>query len=118
LRQAARWLGNAPDEHPAVVPVLARDLVDAGIVYAGRLLGVMLDDAIEDKLPQVRCPALVVRGGRDRVVPAAWARRVARLLPRGELAVVPGYAHMAHFSGPLAVVPLLRPFLLGASSPS
>ena len=118
LRRAARWLRNAPDEHPTLVPVLARDLVYAGIVYAGRLLGVMLDDAIEDKLPQVRCPALGVRGGRDRVVPAAWVRRVAALLPPGELTVVPGYAHLAHFSGSLAVVPLLRPFLLGGSSPS
>jgi len=111
LRQAARWLANAPDEHPSVLPVITRDLVDVGVVYARRLLRVMLNDAIEDKLPEVRCPTLVVRGGRDRLVPAAWACRVARLLPRGELAVVPGYAHMAPFSGPLAVVPLLRPFL-------
>jgi pimeloyl-ACP methyl ester carboxylesterase len=75
----------------------------------------MLADALEAKLPHVGCPALVVRGGRDRVATAAWTRRVAALLPRGELVVIPGYAHMAHYSGPLVVAPVLRRFLAGAS---
>jgi 2-hydroxy-6-oxonona-2,4-dienedioate hydrolase len=114
LRQYARWQRNAPDEHLSSIPVMARDLVDVGFRRAARLLRVMVADPIEDKLPQVRCAALVVRGGRDRVVPMRWARRAADLLPRGELVVVPGYAHMAHYSGPLAVVSVLRPFLLGA----
>ena len=118
LRQYVRWQRNAPDEHASCVVIMARDLADVGLQRAARLIRVMLDDAIEDKLPQVRCPALVVRGGRDRVVPARWAQRVAALLPRGELAVVAGYAHMAHYSGPLAVVPVLRRFLLGGSGQS
>ena len=112
FRQYLRWQRNAPDEHLSCIPVMARDLADVGLRRATRLLRVMVDDPIEDKLPQVRCPALVLRPGRDRVVPAGWARRVATLLPRGELAVVPGYAHMAHYSGALAVVPVLRRFLL------
>ena len=117
-RQYVRWQRNAPDEHPSCALVMARDLVDVGLRGVARRLRVMLDDAIEDKLPHVRCPALVVRGGRDRVVPAEWARRAAALLPRGELAVVEGYAHMAHYSGPLAVVPVLRRFLRGGSQPA
>lgn len=117
LRQYWRWQRNAPDEHASVLPTMARDLADVGPVRAVRLLRVMLDDRIEEKLPRVGCPALVVRGGRDRVVPAAWARHAAELLPNGELAVVPGYAHMAHYSGALAVVPVLRPFLLDGIGP-
>jgi 2-hydroxy-6-oxonona-2,4-dienedioate hydrolase len=109
--QYVRWQRNAPDEHLSVVPIMARDLADVGPVRAARLLRVMLDDAIEDRLPGVACPALVVHGGRDRNVPAAWAQRVADALPRGALAAVPGYAHMAHYSGPLAVAPVLRRFL-------
>ena len=112
LQQYQRWQRNAPDEHLSCIPVMARDLADVGVRGAARILRVMVDDRIEDKLPRVTCPALVVRGGRDRVVPSAWARRVADLLPRGELVVVPGYAHMAHYSGPLAVAPVLREFLL------
>ena len=113
LTQALRWMRNAPDEHLSVLPVMARDLADLGLARAARLLRVMLRDQIEGKLPAVRCPALVVRGGRDRVVPAAWAERLAETLPRGRLVVLPGYAHMAHYSGPLALAPILRDFLSG-----
>ncbi len=113
-RQYLRWQRNAPDEHLSCVPVMARDLADVGVRRAAHLLRVMVDDRIEDKLPQVACPAIVVRGGRDRVVPTAWALEVTRRLPRAELAVVPGYAHMAHYSGALAVAEVLRPFLLAA----
>lgn len=112
LHQYVRWQRNAPDEHPTCVALMARDLADLGLPRAARLLRVMLDDAIEEKLPDVHCPALVMRGGRDRVVPTTWACRAASLLPHGELAVVPGYAHMAHYSGPVAVAPQLRKFLL------
>ena len=103
LRQYIRWQRNAPEEHLSVVPVMARDLADVRPRRAAQLLRTMLDDPIESKLPAVRCPALVVRGGRDRVVPDAWARRITDLLPHGELAIVPGYAHMAHYSGALPV---------------
>ena len=118
LRQYVRWQRNAPDEHPSCVLIMARDLSDIGLFRAARLLRVMLGDAIEEKLPHVRCPALVVRGGRDRVVPARWAEHVAALLPRGRLETVAGFSHMAHYSGPLAVLPVLRPFLLGRPEPA
>jgi 2-hydroxy-6-oxonona-2,4-dienedioate hydrolase len=111
--QYARWQRCAPDEHLSVLAVMARDLVDVGALRALRLLRIMLDDAIEAKLPDVRCPALVVRGGRDRVCAAAWSEQAVGLLPRGEVAVVPGYAHMAHYSGVLAVAPIVRRFLAG-----
>ncbi len=117
MRQYLRWQRNAPDEHLSCIPVMARDLADIGARRAARMLRLMVDDRIEDKLPQVACPALVVRAGRDRVVSDAWARRAANLLALGELAVVPGYAHMAHYSGPLAVVSVLREFLLAEHAP-
>lgn len=111
LSQYVRWQRCAPDEHLSVLGIMARDLLDAGPLHAIRLLPVMLGDAIEQKLPRVSCPALVVCGARDRVVPLRWARQVADLLPLGTLEIVPRYAHMAHYSGPLAVAPTLRRFL-------
>jgi pimeloyl-ACP methyl ester carboxylesterase len=111
LRQYLRWQRNAPDEHLSVLPIMVRDLVDVGPRAAARLLRVMLGDAIEDKAPAVRCPVLVVRGGRDRVAPAGWAERLTAAFPCGELVVVPRYAHMAHYSAPLALAPVLRRFL-------
>jgi len=116
LAQAIRWLRNAPDEHLSVLPIMLRDLIDIGPARAARLLRVMLADRIERKLGDVTCPALIVRGGRDRVVPAEWADRAARLVPLGELAVVEGYAHMAHYSGPLAMAPVIRRFVRAQAS--
>jgi 2-hydroxy-6-oxonona-2,4-dienedioate hydrolase len=110
-RQLLRWLRCAPDEHLSVLPVMARDLVDMGARRAIRLLRAMLDDRPEEKLPELRQPTLVVRGGRDRICPAGWARRAAELLPNGRLATIPGYAHMPNWSGPRSLAPPVREFL-------
>jgi 2-hydroxy-6-oxonona-2,4-dienedioate hydrolase len=110
-RQAVRWARNAPDEHPAFLPVLVRDLADVGLPRAAGLVRLMLEHRIEDRLGAVRAPALVVRGGRDRLVPPPWAQEIARRLPDGRLLTLPGFAHMPHWSGTLALVPHLRAFL-------
>ena len=117
-RQYLRWQRNAPDEHLAILPVMLRDLADMGLRRAATLLRVMLDDPIEDKLAHVQAPTLVVRGDRDRLVPPRWADEVVGRLPQGQLATVPGYAHMPHWSGPLALAPVLRAFLRADGLPA
>jgi 2-hydroxy-6-oxonona-2,4-dienedioate hydrolase len=113
VRQYVRWQRGAVREHPSAIPLLARDALDVGVPRAVRLLRVMLADHVESKLPAVACPTLVVRGDRDHVAPARWARRAAGLVADGRLATLPGYGHMAHYSGALAVAPIVRDFLLG-----
>ena len=61
---------------------------------------------VERLLPRVGAPALVVRGERDPICPQRWAEEVARLLPRGELRVVPGAAHAVNANSPEALVRL------------
>jgi 2-hydroxy-6-oxonona-2,4-dienedioate hydrolase len=110
-RQYLRWQRCGPHEHPSVFPVMARDLLDVGPIQAAHLLGVMLRDRPEDKLPAVRQPALVVRGEHDHVAPADWARYVARLLPDGRITQIPAQGHMPHWSDAAAVASALRAFL-------
>lgn len=43
---------------------------------------------------------LVVRGGRDFIVPQRWAEEAAALLPRGELVVIPGAPHVVNYTAP------------------
>jgi len=58
----------------------------------------MLRDRMENRLPKVIAPVLVVRGDRDPIVSESWAEQVARLAPQGRLIVVPGAAHtMNHY---------------------
>jgi pimeloyl-ACP methyl ester carboxylesterase len=104
LRQVLRWLRDLPREPPAQAPILLRDARDAG---ARRLLGTLRNavrDRIELALPAVPVPTLVVRGGIEPIVPARWAAQAAALLPRGELAVLPGSPHNSVYAaaGPLA----------------
>ena len=44
-------------------------------------------------LKQVRCPALVLHGADDRVMPAAAAKDTAESIPGAELVIVPGMGH-------------------------
>jgi pimeloyl-ACP methyl ester carboxylesterase len=53
--------------------------------------------------PEVRVPALVVWGMRDRVISVRLAERTARLLPRGRLLVLPRTGHVAQMERPTTV---------------
>jgi pimeloyl-ACP methyl ester carboxylesterase len=59
-----------------------------------------LSDRMEDRLPSIEQPAVVVHGERDAFVSLGWAEHVASLLPRGRLVVVPGEPHAVPYSNP------------------
>jgi len=88
-----------------------QDYYLAGIPRARASIHIALTDRIEDKLPHIQAPTLVVRGSNDPVVPQAWAERVTLLLPHGRLCVIPGVRHTINFSHPRHLVRVMRPFL-------
>ncbi|MEA2690725.1 MAG: 2-hydroxy-6-oxonona-2,4-dienedioate hydrolase [Acidobacteriota bacterium] len=110
-RELLRLLRDVPREPFSLVPIVAADYLRAGLGRALRTLRYGLADRIEEKLPRLAMPALVLRGERDPVVSEPWTERVCRLLPRGRLAIVPKAAHAFHFSAPREVAGLLIPFL-------
>lgn len=111
LGQVGRRLVNSPAEDPRQTPLILRDYRDAGLRRLRLTFRAALADRIEDKLPALALPVLVVRGERDRLVPQAWAEQVTRLLPQGRLAVVPGAAHTLNFSMPDALAEAVGAFL-------
>jgi 2-hydroxy-6-oxonona-2,4-dienedioate hydrolase len=114
-RQLARWIWNSWGE-PRATNTLVVDYHNAGIGRVLRTLRYVMDDAIEDKLPRIPAPTLVIRGTRDRIVPQDWAETVARLLPNGRLVVVPGAAHTMNHHWPRQFARVVRPFLLAADA--
>jgi 2-hydroxy-6-oxonona-2,4-dienedioate hydrolase len=70
-----------------------------------------LEDHIEDKLPRVRVPALVVRGSRDPIVPQRWAEEATYLLPEGRLVVISGMPHTLVYYAPRELAHVVLPFL-------
>jgi pimeloyl-ACP methyl ester carboxylesterase len=90
-------------EPPSLWWIIARDYAAMGprrfvgtarLAYAHR---------IEERLPLVPAPALVVRGGRDGFVSQRWCEEAAALLPLGRLVTIPGEPHAVHYTAPSAV---------------
>ncbi len=110
-RLIGRFLLNMLRDSPSLAPIELLDYLDAGIGRAWRTFRYALEDRIEDKLPRVRVPTLVVRGSRDPIVPQRWAEEAAGLLPKGRLAVVRGAAHTANYAAPSEFARVIRAFL-------
>jgi pimeloyl-ACP methyl ester carboxylesterase len=51
-------------------------------------------------LPDIQCPALVVRGAESRVLGRQAAKEMARAIPAGEIAEIPRATHPAHLDNP------------------
>jgi len=92
----------------SLLALAARDDLSAG----GRVLlstaRAVLADRIEERLPMIEQPTLVVYGDRDSFVSREWAERVATLLPRGRLLTVAGEPHAVHYTQPALVAGLVR----------
>lgn len=91
-RQTWRWLRDTVQERPDPWARL-RDYRDAGLRRVLATYRLALRDRVEDKLPGVVAPTLVVRGPDDPIVSQAWAETVASLLPAGQLVVTDSGAH-------------------------
>ena len=101
--QLWRVMLDSPREPLSLVPHVLRDYWRAGPVRILATLQDALRDRIEDKLPAVQVPVLIVNGARDPVSPPAWGERLARLVGGARYVVVPGAAHAVPFSHPQAL---------------
>lgn len=103
LRNVGRLLVDSWYEPPRLTGIVVRDYLANGPVTTVRQARRALEHRVEETLPRVRQPAVVVRGAHDPICPAAWAREAASLLPHGRLVTIAGAAHAAHFSHPREV---------------
>jgi pimeloyl-ACP methyl ester carboxylesterase len=74
------------------------------VVVAG--LGVL-----RERIGDLHCPALVIRGGESRILSEQDARRFAEAVPRGRWLAIPGAGHSVQGDQPKALIEALRPFL-------
>jgi pimeloyl-ACP methyl ester carboxylesterase len=104
-RRAARHqlfgaLRDGAREPLSLVAIAARDDAAVGLRALLATARVVLADRIEDRLPLIEQPTVVVRGEEDGFISRAWAERVATLLPRGRLVPIAGEAHAVHYTRP------------------
>lgn len=110
-RQVGRFLIDTSREPLSLLAIELLDYLSAGTRRSWRTFRYALEDRIEEKLPHMRVPTLVVLGSRDAIVPQRWAEEVARSLPMGRLVVIPGSAHAMNYSSPLELTRVVLPFL-------
>jgi pimeloyl-ACP methyl ester carboxylesterase len=115
-RRAARHqlfgaLRTSTREPLSLIAIAARDDAVMGLRGLLAVARVVLADRIEDRLPMVEQPTVVVRGEADPFVGPEWAERVATLLPRGRLVRVPREAHAVHYTRPDLVANIVRELL-------
>lgn len=104
LRDSAR-------EPLSLIALAARDHQVAGARVLLATARAVLADRIEDRLPLIEQPTVVVHGEEDAFIGREWAERVAMLLPRGRLRVVSGEPHAVHYTRPELVARLVHGLL-------
>jgi 2-hydroxy-6-oxonona-2,4-dienedioate hydrolase len=110
--QVLSGLRDAAREPLSLLALAAQDEAALGLRAALVTVRSALADQIEDRLPLIDQPTLVLRGEADRFVSAGWAEQVARLLPRSHLVVIARQPHAAHYTRPQLVARLIAEFLL------
>jgi 3-oxoadipate enol-lactonase len=79
--------------------------------YRGQIAAVLAHDTY-DRLPQIRCPTLVLTGDGDRVIPGASSEVLHERIPGARLEVIPASGHLFFLEQPEESVRLLEQFLV------
>jgi pimeloyl-ACP methyl ester carboxylesterase len=97
---------------PACIPAaLAEDMMAAFVAPGfADAVRVGLREDLRAELARIGCPALLVWGDRDRILPVSRANELAGLLPDAELEVWPGVGHCPMLERPAAFNARVRTF--------
>lgn len=107
LRHVLRLCVDGRYEPLRLTAIVLTDYATYGTLPLVRQARYALADRIEDRLPAIAAPAVVIRGANDPLCPAAWALEAASLLPNGRLVTIAAAGHAVHFSHPREVVEAL-----------
>ncbi|MBO0690704.1 MAG: alpha/beta hydrolase [Candidatus Dormibacteraeota bacterium] len=69
------------------------------------------DKGLDRRIHRVTAPALVIWGGRDRLIPPVYAEEFATRLPGAQVEIIPEAAHLPHLETPDAVRERVLAFL-------
>lgn len=110
-QQIGRWLADWTGERPSLAAAHARDYYQAGLRRAWKTFRHALQDRVEETLPHLSAPTLVVRGSEDPIVPQRWAEEVTALLPQGRLRVIAGGPHVVNYTSADIFAQVVREFI-------
>ena len=111
LQSFMRLLLDVPHERLSLAFIALVDYFRAGLGRMALTFSYALQDRIEERLPFVRQPVLVVRGRLDPFVPERWAKEVNRLLPVSQLVVIQSAGHAVNHNSPEQLAQVVLEFL-------
>lgn len=113
-----RVLRDVPNEPASLAVVVARDYLRAGPRRIFATLDYAIADHIEEKLPSLAMPVLVVCGAHDPVVTVRWGSEVARLAgieragaAGGAMQCVGDAAHALPYDDPAVFAQIIERFV-------
>ncbi|ASN52782.1 alpha/beta fold hydrolase [Sinomonas sp. R1AF57] len=98
-RQALRLTWDSIIEPFGVTPIVFGDYIRCGVPWYVRTLREMMRHRIEQRIPLVEAPILLMSGRRDPISPPSWLRTLAGLARSARTAVLDREAHVLMFRG-------------------
>jgi 2-hydroxy-6-oxonona-2,4-dienedioate hydrolase len=109
-----RWMLNARRDSASRGGGMLDAYLKAGIGRVLKTFDYATRDRIEDKLPRISAPVLLVAGGDDPISPLHWVERLTGLAPNGRMTVIPGATHSMHGNHPAELARIIREFIAEA----
>lgn len=106
--QALRLAQDTLIEPLPVKWILFSDYLRAGPRWYLKTVPGMVGHRLEERLPLVQPPVLVLRGGRDPIARDGWLDRLAEARPGTRTAALPGQPHVCMYTDPAGTAALLR----------
>ncbi len=111
-RQFFRLLHDGLLEPPSLILLAIREyLFTAGFWRAYQTFKFALADHIENRLPHVNAPTLVIRGARDPLAPETWCKQITQLIPNARFVTIPRAAHAVNYNSPEELVKAMMSFI-------
>lgn len=112
-QQIPRLLLAAFFERLSLVPKLIYDYLSIGVLRVIQQASRTMRSPIENSLPRIAAPCLIVCGEFDPIVPLRWAESLAALLPRGAMIVIGRVGHAFQYASPDITARLIGDFVAG-----
>ena len=106
------WRNGRREKFHSPASLSRVDYAKAGVFRALASIRIMMRDRIEQRLPYIQAPTLLVRGSRDVVSPARWIEEMDALLPDSEILTLQQGTHTLNYVYPWNFCRAIRPFLM------
>jgi pimeloyl-ACP methyl ester carboxylesterase len=110
-RQLWRAVRDLLREPWSLWPILVLDYWATGTKRLLDTCRLALSDPVQEKFRHMNVSTLIVRGGRDTIAPQRWVEEVVKLLPCGQLAVIPSGTHATNYSAPDELARIVSDFI-------